>query len=154
MKILFLLAVAVMSASAEEQCLQNAWKNYNAGDYAAAIRFADGCIDNFHLQAQRDQEALIAHHEPEPPIGAVSDADKRKIFARGILNDTAGAYFVKAESAKALAKRGGPKFREFREAARVAYESTKKLTYARIWDPQGWFWSPSDAAGDRLVELR
>lgn len=154
MKTLFVLAIAVMAASAEEQCLRDAWKTYNQGDYAAAIRFADGCISNFHLQAERNQVALADHHEPEPATGAVSDADKRKIFARGVLNDTAAAYFVKGESAKALAKRGGPRAREFRETARAAYESAKKLTYGRVWDPQGWFWSPSEMAGDRLADLK
>ena len=154
MRILFVLAIAVMSASAEEQCLQDAWKAYNQGDYATAIRFADGCISNFHRQAERNQTALVDHHEQEPPTGAVSDADKRKIFARGVLNDTAAAYFVKGESAKALAQRRDPRAREFRATARAAYEGAKNLTYGRVWDPKGWFWSPSEVAGDRLADLR
>lgn len=154
MRTLFVMAIAILSASAEEQCLRDAFKTFNQGDYTAAIRFADGCIGNFHQQAERDQVALVAHHEPAPPTGAVSDPDKRKIFARGILNDTAAAYFVKGESANALAKRGGSKAREFRETARAAYEAAKNLTYGRVWDPQGFFWSPSDAAGDRLADLK
>src|SRR5437899_1029428 len=149
--LLFTVMACAMTAWAEEPCLQAAWKAYTASDYTAAIRAADKCIDNFHLKAERDQAALTLKKEPDPPTGAVSDADKQKIFSRGVLNDTAAAYFVKGRSAEALAQK--KKGDDYREMARAAYEQAKNLKYARIWDPKGWFWSPSEAAADRLAGL-
>jgi len=148
--LLLTVMACAMTAHAEEPCLQAAWKAYNASDYSAAIRAADKCIDNFHLKAERDQAALALKKEPDPPTGAVSDADKQKIFSRGVLNDTAAAYFVKGRSAEALAKKKG---NNYREMARAAYEQAKNLKYARVWDPKGFFWSPSEAAADRLADL-
>ena len=154
-QILFLLLLACGTAAyAEEPCLKDAWDALNKSDYPGAIRAADSCIDNFHSKAERDQSALAERHEPTPPTGAVSDADKQKIFSRGVLNDTAAAYIVKGKSAEALAKKQKSKSMDYLATARDAYEHAKALTYARVWDPKGWFWSPSEAASDRLLDLK
>jgi hypothetical protein len=144
------VVACVMTAYAEEPCLRNAWDALNKKDYITAIRAADECISNFHLKAERDQSALDQKGEPAPPTGTVSAPDKQRIFSRGVLNDTATAYFIKGKAAEALAKKN----REYLATARAAYENAKKLTYARVWDPQGWFWSPSEAAADRLADLK
>lgn len=75
----------------------------------------------------------------------MSDQDKQKIFANGLLNDVATCYFIKGKAAEKLVRK---------DDAKRAYEEAKKLTYARAWDPQGWFWSPSEGASDRLDALR
>jgi hypothetical protein len=103
--LLFAVMACATTARAEEPCMQDAWKAYNRNDYAAAIHAADKCIDNFHLKAERDQAALAMRKELEPPTGAVSGADRQKIFSRGVLNDTVAAYFVKGRSAEALAEK-------------------------------------------------
>ena len=156
MKVRTLICAIVVCASsgyAEEQCLSDAWAALNSSNYRTAIQAADKCIADFHLKAERDQATLAQRREPEPPTGAVSDQDKQKIFSRGVLNDVAAAYFVKGKSAEALDAKPHPKNVDYRVMARTAYGEAKKLTYARVWDPKGWFWSPAEAAADRLAEM-
>lgn len=151
--VLWMLAFCASSAYAEEQCLTDAWAAYNKSDYSGAIRAADKCISDFHLKAERDQAVLAQRREPDPPTGAVSDSDKQKIFGRGVLNDVGGAYIVKGRSAEGLDAQPHPQKRDYRGMARTAYGEAKKLTYARVWDPKGFFWSPAEAATDRLAGL-
>jgi hypothetical protein len=151
--LLSIVAICASSAIAEEQCLSDAWASYNKSDYKAAIQAADRCIADFHLKAERDQAALAQRREPEPPTGAVGDSDKQKLFSRGVLNDVGAAYFVKGKSAEALGAKPHPKNVDYGAMARAAYEGAKKLTYARVWDPKGYFWSPAEAAGDRLADI-
>jgi hypothetical protein len=146
------ICFSVTSSQAEDECLKHAWASFNKAEYQTAIRAADECIEQFSRRADRDEAILEARREPEPPIGAVGDADKQKIFGRGVLNDVGAAFFVKGRSAEALAKR--TKQKEFGKLAKDAYASAAKLKYARVWDPQGWFWSPSEAAADRLSSLK
>jgi hypothetical protein len=148
--LLLIVMACITTARAEEPCLRNAWDALNKKDYIAAIHASDECINNFHQKAERDQSALTQKGEPAPPTGVASDADKQRIFSRGVLNDAATAYFIKGKAAEALAKKNS----EYLAAARTAYQKAKNLTYARVWDPQGWFWSPSEAAADRLAELK
>jgi hypothetical protein len=84
-----LLAITLIAVSflgsrlhAEEQCLKDEWKAFTYEDYQDAIRFADKCIDEFAKAADREQEKLIKEKEPLLPTGAVSDAEKDKIFKR------------------------------------------------------------------------
>lgn len=149
-------AIFAMGAAAEEQCLSDAWAALNRSDHQAATRAADTCITQFHLKAEREQAALAQRREPEPPTGAVSDPDKQKIFSRGVLNDVAAAYVVKGRASEALAAKPSAKDAkkvDYRAFARTAYSDAKKLTYARVWDVKGFFWSPAEAAGDRLTDL-
>jgi hypothetical protein len=146
--------VAPASASepsiVEEQCLKKAWDAFNGAKYESAIKFAEQCIDNFGKAADRAQEKLESENEPLPPTGKVSGAEKDKIFKRGLLNDVATAYFIKGRSAEYLYKTGGPKSTEYKDMAKEAYEATCRYKHARTWDVKGWFWSPCEAASDRL----
>jgi hypothetical protein len=40
------------------------------------------------------------------------------------------------------------------DQAKEAYRICKGYPHARIWDPQGWFWSPSEACSDRAAKLK
>ncbi len=122
-----------------------AWEAYNRRDYKAAIESADKCIKEFLGRAMRDQETLAAKKTPLPPIGAVSNQDKQVIFVRGLLNDVATCLYIKGRSLEAEGRK--------EEAVKV-YKETAKYTYARCWDTQGWFWSLSEGALDRLRMLR
>jgi hypothetical protein len=129
-------------------CMDQAWSAFNKTLYADAIKHSDECIEQFGPEALRSQAELEKQRAPLPPVGAVSSQDTRKIFSRGILNDIATAYFVKGRSAEALlAKTKAP---SLKKVMTDAYESAIKLTYGRCWDPQGWFWSPAEAARDQL----
>ena len=137
-------------SEAQEQCLSDAWEAFNGNDYLAAIRFADRCIDDFGQAAGRMQSSLLADGRPEPGTGAVSDAERNGIFQRGLLNDVATAYFIKGRSAEYLFQARSSDAAERRAEAEMAYGQACEVSYGRTWDPRGWFWSPCEAAGDRL----
>ncbi len=132
-------------AGLNTELTSQAWNALNKGDYDGAIAAADKCINEFLGRAMREQEDLEAKKTPLPPTGKVSDQERQAIFARGLLNDVATCLYIKGRSLEAKGQKG--------EAVKV-YKATAKYTYARCWDPQGWFWSLSDGASDRLRMLK
>ena len=147
LSILFLTASALI---AQEQCLKDAWSAFNKKDYGKAISFSNDCIDNFGKAATRIQKELDSIEVPLPPTMVVSDAEKDRIFKRGLLNDVATAYWIKGRSSEYLYRQGGAKKDEYKKMAEDAYKETCKYKHGRTWDPKGWFWSPFEAASDRL----
>lgn len=135
---------------AEEDCLRQAWGKFNAAAFDSAMVFADRCIDEFGRAAEKTQAKLTEEKVPLPPTGAVSAADKQKIFARGLLNDAGTALFVKGRAAEKLYAKGGGKDSTLKTVATAAYKGACRLPHARTWDPKGWFWSPCEAATERL----
>jgi tetratricopeptide (TPR) repeat protein len=121
-----------------------AWEAFNRRDYKAAIESADKCIDEFLGRAMREQEDLQAKNAPLPPVGAVSNQQKQAIHEHGLLNDVATCLYIKGRSLEGDGRKT--------EALKV-YKEAAKYTYARCWDPQGWFWSLSEGALDRLRML-
>jgi len=126
-----------------EKVITAAWEALTGGKNEAAITNANQYIAGFHVQATQLEEKL-QKEKADLPTGAVSDDVKNKIMENGVLNNVAACYFIKGDAAEKLGRI---------EDARNAYTEAKKLTYARVWDPQGWFWSPADAAGEKLNAL-
>ncbi len=118
-----------------------AWDAFNKGAHERAIKHAQECVDDFRGGAERRQRQLEDGNAPPPPTGAVGDQERETIFANGLLNDVATCLFIKGKSEEALGRREEA-VRTFRDASRY--------TYARCWDPNGWFWSPAEAALDQL----
>jgi hypothetical protein len=141
---------------AQAPCLRNAWDAFNRKDYAGAIKSADDCADQFAVSASRDESKLETDHVPPPPTGVVDDAEKQRIFSRGVLNDTGTALFIKGRSAEYLyaAAKSKKQKATYKAQALEAYQAACKYKYARTWDPQGWFWSPCQASSDRLPGLK
>src|SRR5262245_59421088 len=139
-----LLAAAVAVGPgfhAEEECLEEAWKFFKQEKYQEAIKFADKCIDEFRKPADKAQTTLDESKEPLPRTGKVSEAEKARIFSRGILNDVATAYFIKGRSAEYLYQKGGPKASFYKEMAEQAYKTTCQYKHGRAWNPKnGIFW--------------
>jgi hypothetical protein len=131
--------------SLNEALTTAAWDAYNDKDYGKAIAKAQECVDEFKASADREQAKLENEGVPLPPTGKVSDAEWHVIIERGLLNDVATCYFIIGRSAEHLGQI---------DVARGAYGHAMKYTYARTWDPAGFFWSPAEAAGDRLSNLR
>jgi len=148
-----LLILTVASSTAQEgadqprnvELTNAAWTPYRNGDFAAAMTAADRCVRRFKDEADKAQEELHKKHAPNPPTGKVTAEQKKAIFDQGVLNDVATCYWIKGSSAQKL----------HRDAeAKDAYTAATKYTYARAWDPKGWFWSPADDATDRLQDLK
>jgi hypothetical protein len=122
-----------------------AWDAFKSQDYSKAISKAKECVDEFRGSADREQDTLLSKKEALPPVGKVSEAQRQAIIARGLLNDVATCYYIIGRSAEFLGQL---------DIARDAYMHTVRYTYARTWDPAGWFWSPAEVAKDRLANLR
>jgi len=155
-KVILLVLTAIIFFStnllmAQEPCITNAWEAYNAGRYINAIRYADQCINNdFEARAARIQHRLDSLNIT-PGVGKVNDIEKNKIFQNGLLNDVATACYVKGRSAEALYRQNTNGNRAYRQIAIDAYELVcRRYSKGRCWDPQGWFWSPCEAASVRL----
>ena len=118
---------------------------FNRNDFESAMANADKCVAEFRGAADREQADLEKAKEPPPAKDKFSEEEKKVILSRGLLNDVATCLYIKGRSAENLGRR---------EEAKGAYEAARKYTYARAWDPQGWFWSPAEAAEDRLAKLK
>lgn len=145
-----MILFSISAVSAEEKCLKEAWDAFNKKDYEKAISFANECIDNFGKAAYRIQQELDSLKVTLPPTGSVSPAEKDKIFKRGLLNDVATACWIKGRSAEYLYRKADSKKEEYKKMTLNAYKETCKYKHGRTWDPKGWFWSPCEAANDRL----
>jgi hypothetical protein len=126
--------------------LSSAWDSYNSRKYDDAIRAASSCVIQFGRQAQRDQARIEAGKSPPEPEGATAPntPEAKRTFANGVLNDGAACMFILAKSQEQI--------QQCPDAKKV-YQDLAKLTHARVWDPHGWFWKPSDAAEDAFAAL-
>ena len=131
-----------------------AWNAFNAAKYEEAIRLAGQCINEFRHNADRMQSELKKKNPNPLPVGKVSDTERDAILNNGPLNDVATCYFIQGEAYKKLSDQaeGEEKQRALLQA-KAAYEKAAPYTYARTWDPNGWFWDPSQTAIDRLSDL-
>lgn len=150
--VLILVSATIFVARATQPSLplnaeltNTAWEAFNKGNYEQAISASLKCINEFKGSADRQQNELESSKAPLPPKGSVSEETKKIIWARGLLNDVATCYFIKGRSAEYLGRI---------DEAKQSYREASKYTYARCWDPKGWFWAPSEAAQDRLSTLK
>jgi hypothetical protein len=114
------------------------------GAYLQAIEMADSCTKQFANAATQEQDRLAESRAPLPLVGVVTSEQKRMISSRGVLNDVATCLYLKGLAAERLQKR---------ELAKDAYRAASYYTYARSWDPRGYFWAPAERAADRLQAL-
>ena len=136
--------LAELEMAPHERETKKAWDAFNRQDYRTAIEHADKCIKRFSRQAQQLQDELTKAGV-RVPVGSVTEAKKKKIFANGVLNDVATCLFIKGRCAERLGRAA---------EAKEHYAAATKLTHARCWDEQGWFWSVSEAATDRMEILK
>lgn len=129
----------------DRQCnLREAFRALDRGRWARVVRQSEAVMGSLGI-ASLDQERLAKAGVPLPPTGMVPDEERRRIHARGVLNDVAAALWLRG---KALQQLGDP------AGARKAYQEAAALTYARVYDPsKDEFWSPADAAGGLLRML-
>lgn len=136
-----------ISARAESPLLTNAWKC--GEDHECAIKAALTCVDKFGLQAADDQKAIESGPESKRPLDpGAADKDSpgaKRTFANGVLNDAAACMFILGNAQRA---------RAMCPEARSTYEKLSKLTYARVWDNQGWFWAPASDAQKALANWK
>jgi len=136
-----------------EEMTKAAWEPFNNNNHKSAVEKAQECIYEFEGAAKRQQADLVRNKEPLPPTGKVDPNVKRQILDRGVLNDVGTCLWIKGRSAEYLFQKSKEKDTSSRDLAIAAYQEACGLTYARTWDPKGWFWSPAEAASDGLARL-
>ena len=124
-----------------ERLTQTAWDALARKEWPTAFARASECVDTFGDQAELQQSQLEAAHASFPGTGKVQNPEQDEIFARGLLNDVGACLFIKGQAAEGLSRRA---------EAQAAYQAVARLTYARVYDPAGFFWSPSEAGSARL----
>ena len=110
-----------------------AWDALGAGEHEVAVRFADACARLDEDEARRQQGSLSA----KP-----SDDDVMKY---GVLNNVGTCYFIKGEALAKLDKTA--------EALSAFKAVVNDFSYAKAWDPQGWYWTVADAANESIAKL-
>jgi len=113
-----------------------AWKALAANDLKAVIAYTDKVLELYSEQAKTMQGSLA-----EYPWES-----KEKIFSFWALNDVGTSLYIRGEAYKKAGENN------------QALASYKKLVdeffYAQCWDPQGWFWKPSEGAQQAIDDLK
>ncbi len=115
--------------------VSKAWKALGDKDLDDVLAYVNKVIELYADQAKTMQGSLT-----EYPWES-----KEKIFSYWALNDVGTAFYVKGE---ALKNSG-----QMEEASEAYRQLVEDYFYAQCWDPQGWFWKPSEAAQKRLDDF-
>ena len=126
-----------------EQLTAQAWADFSRGRYREALESADRCVEEFLGAAILTQEKLT-DAKAKLPTGKVSEAQKKSILENGLINDVGTCLFIKGRCHEKLGQDA---------VAKAAHAKAEKLTYARCWDPKGWFWAPAEASAGRKRQL-
>lgn len=112
-----------------------AWNALNQNDTEAVLAYTNKCLELYSEQAKKMQ-------------GGLTDFVKgtnEEIHSYWALNDVATALFIQGEAYRKAGKN---------DEAKSAYEKLiNEYGFGQCWDPQGWFWKPSDTAKEKLVSL-
>ncbi len=112
-----------------------AWEALGKDNLEEVLAYTNKCLELYEAKAKEMQASLT-----EYPWES-----KDKIFSYWALNDVGACLFIQGEAYKKVNK------------TKEAKEAYKKLAdgyfYAQCWDPQGWFWKPSEAAVREIEAL-
>ncbi len=112
-----------------------AWKALDGEDPTIAVIYADKVMEMYGTKA-KDMQASLTEYPWQ---------SREVVFNYWALNDVGTTLFIKG---KALKKVGRAL------EAKAAFKTlVDEYFYAQCWDPQGWFWKPSEAAQQELDEL-
>lgn len=109
-----------------------AWEALKQGDTEAVLAFTNKCIELYAAEAQKMQSSLSAFPEGE----------KDAVFKFWALNDVATSYFIQGEAYRRAGMND--------EAASAFKKLVDNYQFGQAWDPNGWFWKPSEAAKEKL----
>lgn len=110
-----------------------AWQALMSKNYALVNAYTAKCIELFAAEAKNMQAGLTV---PAPADTAST------LWA---LNDVGTCYYVRGQAFEAQGMNA---------EAIVAYKKlAKEFSFAQTWDLKGWFWSPAEAAKQRLKVL-
>lgn len=107
------------------------WEALAAGQYEHAVKYTERCAALYQDQAKEMQNSLTAKPKKD---------DVHDYWA---LNDVGTCYYIKGEALMKLSRNSD---------AKAAYQTViDHYGYSQAWDPKGWFWSPADAASQKVA---
>ncbi len=112
-----------------------AWKALASNNTDAVVTYVNKILELYSDKGKDMQKSLT-----EYPWES-----KDKIFSYWALNDTGTALYIEGEAYK--------KAGQTNEAKEAYKKLIDEYSYAQCWDPQGWFWKPSEAAQQALDGL-
>ncbi len=127
-------AIVDYGDSTSQTLVGKAQSALGGGQPDVAVLYADRCIELYGAEALKQQQALTA--EPK---------EKDAVFKNWALNDVGYCHLIKGQALEKLGRRD--------DAIKTYLVLTQKLNYAKIWDPQGWFWPPAAVAQERVKTL-
>ncbi|HOD11973.1 MAG TPA: tetratricopeptide repeat protein [Candidatus Omnitrophota bacterium] len=113
-----------------------AWEAYNKNDLESVLLYTNKCIATYGEEAKKMQASLSEYPWE----------NNEKIFSYWALNDVGTCFFIQGDAYKKAGKA--------KEAEKAFGQLIKEYYFAQAWDPQGWFWKPSEAAEQRLEEMK
>lgn len=110
-----------------------AWDALGAGELEVAASFASACATIVEEEGRKQQASL--------PAKPTDD----QFMDYGALNSAGTCYFIKGEALMKL---------DNKDEALAAYKTVvDEFSYAKAWDPRGWFWTVADAAAEKINKL-
>jgi len=110
-----------------------AWEAYGANDFELALTFTAKCKEMYLATAKEQQAALDVK-----PTG-------EKVHDSWALNDVGTCLYIEGQILEKQDK--------VTEAIAVYKILSEELSFSQCWDTKGWFWSPAEAAADRVKQL-
>ncbi len=111
------------------------WDSLGKKDLTLVMAYHAKLVSVYEAKAKEMQASLteFAWESPE------------KIHSYWALNDVGTGYFILGEAYRQAEKK---------EEAVAAFQAVvNNFGFSQCWDPNGWFWKPSEAAEQKLVEL-
>ncbi len=115
--------------------VQKAWSALAANDLKGVQAYANKCVTLYGDKAKAMQASMKEY----------AWESKEKIMSFWALNDVGTALFILGEANQNAGKKD--------DAAKAYKRVINEFFYAQCWDPNGWFWKPSEAAQQKLGEL-
>jgi tetratricopeptide (TPR) repeat protein len=140
-------------AAKEEIAMIQSGSNVDFGDYSSStlVQKAWGSLANNDLKSteayvnKADEFYSGKAKDMQASLQTFASGSNDDIFKYWALNDVGTAWFILGEAYQNAGKN---------EQAAQAYKKViNEYSFAQCWDPKGWFWNPTEAAQQKLMEI-
>ncbi len=140
-------------AAKEKIAMVQSGLNLDFGDYSSStlVQKAWGSLAAKDLKSVEayvnkvDELYAVKAKEMQASLKDFASGSNDQIFKYWALNDVGTAWFILGEAYRNAGKE--------KEAAEIFNKVINEYSFAQCWDPQGWFWKPSEGARQRLEDL-
>lgn len=123
--------------------VKSLWPILDNKEYKRVIRWVDLILeDHFALADTRQLELELQNTSLFD--GKLTKEERQLVNSNGALNAVGLSLYIKGLASKAVGDDA---------TAFNCFEKSELLSYARIWDPKGWHWSPGKAAAEERATM-